>query len=522
MKKIFIFLSLSLLIFSCADFLDEEPRSSITTGQYFVKPQHAQSVVNSLYRIGAPTFQHASGAYSGSKAMIGGYLSNFFENSYKGQEIFVNYAQTLTMDPVNFSGTIDGIWNDCYAAIGRANTAIKYIPNTANMTDAEKNRLLAEAKFFRAYNYFWLVKFFGKVPMITEPYESLNELYVKRAEIKQVYDQIVKDLKEASEQGGLANKPMPENGFRVSKGSIDILLADVYLTMSGFPLNENRYADAATTAKSIINSGSYSLIQHGATPETSAYNVMRTSDNTKEYLYVYEYTAGISDASWLPIYCYPVEAQGWGIFKYSITNNAYQPLPHLLAIYQSDDYRIQEKQFFHTTLTRNNQTWTYPHSPYLWHNDNALFEVGSAGAVKDITVYRYAEALLIAAEAIAKSGGSIDEAAGYLAQVRQRAFPAKTVAEVKAELTGLAADAFVKEVWKERMREFPLEFKIWADIQRTRQIAVTSASNPGTVNYVNVIGYTNVWGATYQEKNLLFPLSSNEINRNPELEQNPF
>lgn len=522
MKKILILLSLGFLVFSCADFLEEEPRSSITTGQYFTKQEHAQGVVNSLYRIGAPTFFHASGAYSGSRAMIGGYLSNFFDNGYKGQEIFVSYAQTLTIDPVNFVGTLDGIWNESYFAIGRANTAIKYIPGTANMSDADKNRLLAEARFFRAYNYFWLTKFFGKVPLITEPYESLDNLYIKRAEIAAVYDLIVSDLQSAISQGNLPSRPMPENGFRVSKGSAEILLADVLLTMSGYPLQSNKYADAANVAKSIINSGNYALIQHGSTPQTSAYNVMRTTDNTKEYLYVYEYAAGIATAGWLPIYCYPVEAQGWGIFKYSITNNAYQPMPHLLAAYEPTDYRVQEKQFYHSSLTRGTQTWNFAPAPYLWHDDKALFEEGSAAAVKDITVYRYAEALLIAAEALAKSGGSIDEAAGYLAQVRQRAFPSKTVAEVKASLAGLSADDFVKEVWKERLREFSLEFKIWGDIQRTRQIPVTNLNNPGQVSFTNVIGYTNFWGATYQEKNLLFPISANELNRNPELDQNPY
>ncbi len=57
-------------------------------------------------------------------------------------------------------------------------------------------------------------------------------------------------MKFAVEQGGMADVPMSKNGFRVSKGSASALLADVYLNMSGFPLNASKYAEAATVAKS--------------------------------------------------------------------------------------------------------------------------------------------------------------------------------------------------------------------------------------------------------------------------------
>ncbi|MDZ7689962.1 MAG: RagB/SusD family nutrient uptake outer membrane protein [Balneolaceae bacterium] len=74
---------------------------------------------------------------------------------------------------------------------------------------------------------------------------------------------------------------------------------------------------------------------------------------------------------------------------------------------------------------------------------------------------------------------------------------------------------------EERLRELALNFKIWTDIQRTRQYPVPSESNPGEVNFVDVVGASNNWGQTYEEHHLLYPIPDDEIQTNPALEQNP-
>ena len=154
----------------------------------------------------------------------------------------------------------------------------------------------------------------------------------------------------------------------------------------------------------------------------------------------------------------------------------------------------------------------------MWHNDEALFESGQSG--KDLCVYRYAELLLIAAEAIARSEGVTSEAVNYLADVRSRGLWQTDRSDIVAELNTLSVDEFVREVWRERLRELPLEFKIWSDIQRTRKFPVTEEVNKGEINFVDVVGHTNVWGKTFEEKHLLFPISENERQRNPNLLQN--
>ena len=140
--------------------------------------------------------------------------------------------------------------------------------------------------------------------------------------------------------------------------------------------------------------------------------------------------------------------------------------------------RIQNKQYFHTSYTDGDgNVSTFPHTPYIWHDDEALFETANSG--KDVRVYSYSEILLIAAEAISMSEGVTAEAIGYLAEVRDRAYWKMDTDEISNSLSGLSADDFVEEVWTEKFRELPFEFKLWFDMTRTRTFPLTTETGEG-------------------------------------------
>lgn len=507
---------------SCNDFLKEEPRSQISVDQFYLTPADAISAVNNLYRSGFPSFYNAGSAYMGPTVMYGGYISGLFDNQYKGQEKFVQDSQNLAIDPVVNNGSLNAVWQNCYSAIGRANNTLKYLPTTPGLTPAELNQYTAEARFFRALNYFHMVKIFGGVPLISEPFESIENLYIAKSTEAVIYNFIVEDLVFGINQGGLPDIPMQRNGYRISKGSISALLADVYLNMSGFPLNDNKYADAATVAKTLINNSAYGLIQNGATPEESAYNVLRTSDDQIEYLYVIEYDATISNGGWRPTYSFPNEAATWGEFTYNITDNAYRPVTQILAAYDlTNDLRAQEKQYFHTNYTftkgdRMGETVQFADvTPYFWFEPEALYVTNQSQ--KDQVHYRLAEMYLIAAEAIAQTSGVNAEAADFLATIKARASLNKSKAQITTELLALSTDQFIQEVWKEKIRELIFENKIWNDITRTRMYPTVVN---GVFTFVPIIGAQNPWGHAFTEKNLLLPIPDDEIQRNPELVQN--
>lgn len=521
--KIILLLSF-FTCFSCQDFLKEEPKSEMSIEQFFSAPSHAQNAVNALYRGGAPGMYIEGGLYSGTRAMLGQYMSGFFDNEYKGQEPHIQHAQQLTLNGSNLDDYLAGIWGDLYVAIARANNAIKYIPDTPGLGESEATRLSAEARFFRAFAYFYLVRMFGEVPLVTEPYESLENMFLERSSVKEVYDLIVADLEFAVNEGGLSEASMFNNGYRVTRGAAATLLTDVYLTMSGFPLQEDHYADAATVARSVIANDTYHLTQHSTNNvgdvvlANSAYNKIRREEAlANEYVYMVEFFVGIQNNMY-PQWSYPVALAA--DVEYAITNGAYQPVPEFRWGYDTEnDLRMQEKQYFHTTLVQDGEVvQTFAPTPYIWHDNEALFETAASG--KDLLVYSYSNLLLMAAEAMAKSEGVTAEAVNYLTQVRSRAYWKMTPEAISAELAALSPEDFVEEVWKERFRELPFEFTLWFDMVRTRKYPLTSEANAGEISYVDFVGQQSTWGNTFQEKHLLFPLPERERQRNPGLSQN--
>ena len=522
--KIFLVLLLAMVSYGCDDFLEEAPRSEISLDQFFTEPEHAQNAINSLYRTGAPQLYTSGGVYSGKQAMYGQYMSGFFDNEYKGQEPYIQFAQQLTLNAINTDGFMNDIWSGMYASIARANNAIRYIPETPGLSETEANRLMAEARFFRAFAYFYLVRLYGEVPLISEPYESLENLYQEKNSVSEVYDLIVQDLTFAVNEGGLSDNSMVNNAYRVTRGAAATLLSDVYLTMSGFPLQEDHYADAATMARQVINSGSYSLVQNDLMENgevdfaNSAYNKIRRDEAlAEEYVYVVEFMVGIDNSTY-PQWSYPVALTSE--VTYAITNGAYQPVDEFLWGYDAEnDLRLQNKQYFHTTYTDDEgNEMTFPPTPYIWHDTEALFETATSG--KDARIYGYSEVLLLAAEAIAQSEGVTAEAVNYLAQVRSRAYWKQDMATIEQELSGLSTEAFVQEVWKERYRELVFDFKLWFDMTRTRTYPLTSEAGNGDITFVNLVGQENTWGQTFQDKHLLLPIPDRELQRNPQLVQN--
>jgi hypothetical protein len=525
MKNIIILLLAIMLTTSCKKFLEEVPRDEISSGQYFKQPDHAVNAVNALYRAGAPQFYEAnSGAYSGSRMMFGPYLSGYIDNEFKGQEIHVQYAQNMSFNGDNLSSYLQSMWSNIYTGIARANNAIKYIPTTPGVSDVQAKQLSAEAKFFRAYGYFHLVRLFGGVPLITEPYENQDNVAVKRNTVEEVYNLITADLEYAVNEGGLSTNAMVNNAGRITKGAAATLLADVYLTMSGFPLNKDMSVKAATNARLVINSGVYQLTPHernnGEVVLTNtAYNKLRVADNSAlENIYYYEFAEGIATSTY-SAWAFPATAAS--DTKFAVTLNAYAPTAKFLQGYnQKEDLRAQEKQFFHSSLTRSNSTiFNFAKAPYMWLNDAAAFSTGSSG--KDLPIYTYADPLLIAAESIALSEGVTADAVNYLSQVKGRAYWKTDLTVLKSQLTLLSKTDFIKEVWRERYRELVFEGRIWFDIQRTRLFPVSVGDGTGNILFEPVIGHANNAGSIIQEKNLLLPIASDELQRNANLVQNP-
>lgn len=151
------------------------------------------------------------------------------------------------------TGHIVNYWNGLYRVIANANLALDKIPGITPMDEALKKRKLGEAQFLRAWAYFYAVRLWGDVPLVTKPVfkETDENFFPARAPQEEVYKLIVDDLL-AAEAAGL---PWMETSGRASLSAVKAQLAKVYLTMAGQPLIKGAayYKLAADKAKEVID-----------------------------------------------------------------------------------------------------------------------------------------------------------------------------------------------------------------------------------------------------------------------------
>jgi starch-binding outer membrane protein, SusD/RagB family len=211
------------------------------------------------------------------------------------------------------------IWNGAYKSIQQCNNII------ANYSNATGNKvtirqIAGEAYFLRAYNYFWIVRLWGKAPLVlnTQKFDE-SLLRIKASSGEEIYSQIISDLKIAETLVG-NKKPAPG---RVCLGTVKAILSEVYLQMTGFPVNDKtKYALAAAKAKETIdNRELYGL---GLMDDFKALWVSPTvnNDGNKEELFALNFLgpgAAASANGFFGIAARPGEAGGWDDFMCELT-----------------------------------------------------------------------------------------------------------------------------------------------------------------------------------------------------------
>ena len=165
---------------------------------------------------------------------------------------------------------------------------------------------------------------------------------------------------------------------------------------------------------------------------------------------------------------------------------------------------MEEKQFFHTEIA--GKSLNGPHT-YKYYDDQAIMV--TARSEINLTVYRLADVMLMYAEAINRAeGGPNTDAIQYVNFIRNRAN--------LISIGTMGLEEFEKEVWTQRYLELCFEAKMWFDMVRTHKMR-----NDITGEWDDFVGHVNLFGATYSEKHLVFPISQREIQNNPLLTQNP-
>ena len=254
------FMAASLLsLTSCGDFLDEDPKGQLNPDTFYTIEDDYTAGVNTLYDKVNQTQSWTNPMYP----------------QWQGDDITANPGSNkqacAALDAFDSDGANKGVteaWTQHYAVIKTANLIIegseKFPGDKAKIATA-----LGNAHFWRAYSYYYLVRVFGKLPIITKT--NIEQFDAQPSEIEKVYELIVQDLKDAINELPTGYDKEPARLFGVdvwaTKQAAQSTLAAVYMSMAGYPLNKGTeyYKLAAELAKDVItNKGTYGFILNQA------------------------------------------------------------------------------------------------------------------------------------------------------------------------------------------------------------------------------------------------------------------
>lgn len=471
--KTLLLLVLALPI-SCTD-LDEDPKGLLTNENFYKTESDALAAVTSIY--------HA--------ALNNGGITMYNRLMHLGMEVMSDDATAgtrmtnpdaramafLTLATTN--DRVDELWRQHYVAINRANIAIARIP-PIDMDETLKARLVNEAKFLRGLLYFNLVRLWGDVPLVVAEIGSLDNeaVQVSRTPTEEVYSQIIQDLTDAE---NLPATYAAADAGRATGGAAKALLAKVYLT-------REEWDKAASKSLEVINGPyGYALFEDFA----DVFNV--ATKNGKEHIFSAQCKSNVNgQGNRLASSCTPVGIPGVAAAGTDIPN------PGVYELFDETDKRRDVTFFTSLVSPTNGRTYTFDH-PHFYKYFDPEQTANPTESARNIPVIRFAEVLLIHAEAVNEASGPTEAAYESINQVRRRAG--------LEDLRGLSRDAFRDAVYLERRLELMFEFQRWFDLKRTGRL----------VEQLHAAGKPNA-----AEKHYFHPIPQREIDLNPKLVQNPY
>lgn len=440
------------LVTSCKKFLVvDPPANQATTDRVFASNETAIATVNGIY---AEMMTNGSQFSASGITFYAGMCAD--ELRYYGPSERDEFINNAIADPGQTTLELY-FWNMAYKYIYAANLTIDKLNTSSAISKAVKDQLNSEAKFIRAFCYFYLVNLFGDVPLATTSDYRVNEK-LGRSPVAAVYDQIKIDLNEAV----TLLTPEYNNGERVrpTRWAALALSARVYLYLQ-------QWVKAEQFATEIINSGKHSLV---ANP--SEVFLMNSNEAIWQLLPV-----NPAFNTWEGLFILPasVTAPPTYIFDGSLVSSI-----------EAGDLR---KAIWFASRDFQSQTFFYP-SKYAVRGINVPI-------TEYYMVLRLAELYLIRAEARVQQN-KVSESIADLNIIRSRAGLPSTAAATPGEI--------LFAIEKERRIELAAEWgHRWFDLKRTNRADVVLAP------------VKPQWQAT----DVLWPLPMNQIRANPKLVQNP-
>jgi hypothetical protein len=456
-----ILLILPFILLSCEDFVEvEAPDNKLVQEVVFNSDATAESAMTGIYN---QLFLAAfSSGQTSSVTLLSGLSADNIRNIYTTNIVRVQFEQNELV-PDNENNL--NIWSSAYNTIYMTNALLEGLSNSEEISRDLKTRLEGEARFVRAFTYFYLVNLYGDIPIILSTNYRENQLAVRNP-IADVYSQITDDLRIAVDLLGI-NYSSGER-TQVNKLAATALLARVYLYLED-------WEQAEMLSTKVIN-------------ETTTYELLNEINDV--------FLANSKEAIWQisPI-------GGGGLVTHTNEGNIFiiDPIFSFLAGFQleedfADVFEKTDRRFINWIGYHEGKNAHFSHK-YKVRNSSDF------PIVEYSMVLRLAEQYLIRAEARAGKGdlsGSIED----IDVIRERA----GVALISESNPGISQKEILDVILEERRKELFAEWgHRWLDLKRTgRAGEVLGANNP-------------LWKPT----DLLYPIPTEERMKNLNLSQNP-
>ena len=416
----------------------------------------------------------------------------------------------FTDNPTN--SYTNAVYFHCYSGISKANIVIGRLKG-AEIAEAARNDIEGQAKFLRAWNYFKLLKYFGAVPLFLKEVTEAEEAFLPRSTSEEVYNQIIADAKDAITQLAIPAK-FPQTG-QATKGSATMLLADVYAT-------QKKYAEAEVLLATLPGMG-YSLLPNYADVFST------TNKNNRESLFEVQYLEGLQGGQQSSfIYLFLPRTTSTTLITGVAANNTGNagwniPTQDMVNAYEPNDKRkdisigiaegtANASDLFVISANKSVVNYTpaagktgvpyikkYLHTPHVAPNNTN----------DNWPIYRYADALLLLAEA-QNEQGKTGAAVANLNLVRARA----GITPTPETNQNLLKDIILHE----RRVELAFENHRWDDLVRSGK-AIEIMNAHGTTLKQQYSLTPDSYNVTIAR--LLYPIPQSERELNPSLTQNP-
>ncbi len=510
MKRINIissFLGLVLILFSCSDFLDKESLSELSADTFWSSKQEAEMALAGCFDA-----LQAEGLYF---VWPGNWTCSPRELDCVTDDGFYTWdylpANDIAKNTLTASSTlVSAVWKACYRGIARCNEVILHVPQMGpeKIDPADANRIVAEAKFLRAFLYNYLTSLYRDVPLSLEPTATGHIAKSPKADI---ISYITGELEEVATSGALPVTIDDKDWGRISNGAVYALLCRIYLY-------NNMYTEAAAAANKVIQSGQYGI--------ASDYPTLFSDAGTRsdEVIFSVRYKADVvGEEGFLSL----GNAYVWGPMNWML------PYKNLV----DDYYYIDGKSIIDPSSSYTDPTDYAVRDPRLsfniitpgtwWGGWGTVDETGPSKGFyfhkwqqddwdwydsQDYYVIRYADVLLMRAEALARSGGDKTEIMSLINQIRQR--PDVMMPTVQtAEGSNLTHDQLFEVIKHERRVEFAFEGFRYMDLLRWKDLdkAFANCRAEG-------MGGAHVF---LGDKNYVWPIPQSELDNNPVVVQAP-